>query len=108
MKYTHSQIIQDADQFVCLIRTNIALHHLLTNGSSAGCIFPLQKTLTDGLELCGLHIDNCGVFISCLGSHSDGTHSLKMIYLVSKCDKCLQIGSEEEKNSSTSWMNDSF
>ncbi len=31
----------------------------------------------DGLETCGLLVDYCDVFISCLDSHSDGTHSLQ-------------------------------
>ncbi len=39
--------------------------------------FWLHKTLTDGLEWCGLLVDYCDVFISCLDSHSDGTHSLQ-------------------------------
>ncbi len=34
-------------------------------------------TLTDGVEWCGLLVDYCDVFISCLDSHSDGTHSLQ-------------------------------
>ncbi len=34
----------------------------------------------DGLERCGLHADNCDVFISCMDSHSDGTHSLQRIH----------------------------
>ncbi len=38
--------------------------------------FCLLKMLTDGLEWCGLLVDYCDVFISCLNSHSDGTHSL--------------------------------
>ncbi len=37
------------------------------------CGFWLHKTLTDGLEWCGL----LGCFISCLDSHSDGTRSLQ-------------------------------
>ncbi len=36
--------------------------------------------LTDGLEWCGLLVDYCDVFISCLDSHSDGTHSLQSIH----------------------------
>ncbi len=32
------------------------------------------------LERCGLHVDYCDVFISCLVSHSDGTHSLQSIH----------------------------
>ncbi len=31
-------------------------------------------------SLCGLLVDHCDVFISCLDSHSDGTHSLQMIH----------------------------
>ncbi len=38
------------------------------------------KTLIDGLEWCGLLVDYCDVFISCLDSHSDGTHSLQRIH----------------------------
>ncbi len=30
--------------------------------------FSFQKTLTDGLEWCGLLVDYCDVFISCLDS----------------------------------------
>ncbi len=36
--------------------------------------------LIDGLEWCGLSVDYCDVFISCLDSHSDGTHSLQSIH----------------------------
>ncbi len=39
--------------------------------------FSLHKMLTDGLESCGLLVDNCDVFIS---SHSDGTHPLQRIH----------------------------
>ncbi len=42
--------------------------------------FSLHKTLIDGLELFGLLVDYCDVFISCLDSHSDGTHSLQRIH----------------------------
>ncbi len=41
--------------------------------------FSLHKMLIDGLESCGLLVDYCDVFISCLNSHSNGTHSLQMI-----------------------------
>ncbi len=37
------------------------------------------KMLT-GLESCGLPVDYCDVLISCLNSHSDGTHSLQRIH----------------------------
>ncbi len=43
-------------------------------------VFPLLKMLTDGLEWCGLLVDYCDVFISCLDSHSDSTHSLQSIH----------------------------
>ncbi len=38
------------------------------------------KMLIDGLEWCGLLVDYSDVFISCLDSHSDGTHSLQRIH----------------------------
>ncbi len=44
------------------------------------CSFSLHKTIIDGLEWCGLLVDYCDVFISCLDSHSDGTHSLQIIH----------------------------
>ncbi len=40
----------------------------------------LLKSLTEELECCGLLVDYCDVFISCLDSHSDGTHSLQSIH----------------------------
>ncbi len=42
--------------------------------------FCLLKMLTDGLDWCGLLVDYCDVFISCLDSYSDGTHSLQSIH----------------------------
>ncbi len=39
-------------------------------------------TVIDGLEMCGLFVDYCNVFISCLDSHSDGTHSLQRTYVL--------------------------
>ncbi len=41
----------------------------------------IDKTLIDGLESCGLHMDYCDVFSSCLNSHSDGTHLLLRTHL---------------------------
>ncbi len=35
---------------------------------------------TDGLDSCGLLVDCCDVFIICLDSHSEGTHSLHRIH----------------------------
>ncbi len=42
--------------------------------------FSVYKMLNDGLELCGLLLGYCDVFISCLDSHSDSIHSLQMIH----------------------------
>ncbi len=42
--------------------------------------FSLHKMFIDGLEWCGLLVVYCDVFISCLDSHSDGTHSLQRIH----------------------------
>ncbi len=74
-----------------------------------------KKKLIDGLKLWGLFVDYCDVFISCLDSHSDGTHSLKRIHSpMIKADKnntimyvmlfFFQICPNEETISSTSWM----
>ncbi len=48
------------------------------------CFLQTHSFLIDDLELCGLLVDHCDVFISCLDSHSDGTHSLAEDPLVSK------------------------
>ncbi len=64
--------------------------------------FWLHKMLTDGLEWYGLLVDYCGVFISCLDSHSDGTHSLQRIHWWAS-DVMLHFSkSDEETNLSTS------
>ncbi len=42
--------------------------------------FSLHRTILDGLEWHGLLVDFCYVFISCLDSHTDGTHSLQKIH----------------------------
>ncbi len=60
--------------------------------------------LTDGLEWCGLLVDYCDVFISCLDSHSDGTHSLQRIHCWTSDGMLHFSKSDEETNSSTSWM----
>ncbi len=63
--------------------------------------FCLLKMLTDGLEWCGLLVDYCDVFISCLDSHSDGIHSLQRIHCWDT-DAVLHFSkSDEETNSST-------
>ncbi len=35
-----------------------------------------SQDVTDALEWCGLLVDYCDVFISCLNPNSNGTHSL--------------------------------
>ncbi len=60
--------------------------------------------LTDVLDWSGLLVDYCDVFISCLDSHSDGTHSLQRIHWW-ESDVMLHFSkSDEETNSSTPWM----
>ncbi len=41
--------------------------------------FLFRKTLINGPQSCGLLIDYCNVFVSCLGSHSDGTHFTPLV-----------------------------
>ncbi len=43
-----------------------------------------KQTIIDHLEWCGLIVDYCDVFISCLDSHSDGTHSSYVMLNFSK------------------------
>ncbi len=64
--------------------------------------FCLLKMLTDGLEWWGLLVDYCDVFISCLDSHSDGTHSLQRIHCWASDGMIHFSKSDEETNSSTS------
>ncbi len=91
-KCTHPEAIQDVDEFVS---TNLEKHSI-----TCSPVDPLQwmgavrirvqtvKKYTqlftsqdiNGLEWCGLLMDYCDVFISCLVSHSDGTHSLQRIH----------------------------
>ncbi len=49
-------------------------------------------------------VDYCDVFISCLDSHSDGTHSLQRIHWWASVVMLHFSKSDEETNSSTSWM----
>ncbi len=53
--------------------------------------FSLHKTLIDGLEWCGLLVDYCDVFISCVDSRSDGTHLLQRIHWLANDATFLQI-----------------
>ncbi len=59
----------------CFTEDGLKLNLLQTH------ICRLHKTLIDGLDLCRLLEDYCDVLISCLDSHSDGTHSLQRIHL---------------------------
>ncbi len=76
-------------------------------------LFPIQTSifwiyiaLINGLECCLLinRLDYCDVFISCLDSHSDGTHSLQSIHWWGSGGTLHFSKSDEETNSSTSWM----
>ncbi len=60
------------------VKNILMMELFLTNTQTRS--FCLLKTLTDGLEWCGLLVDYYDVFISCLDSHSDGTHSLQSIH----------------------------
>ncbi len=68
------------------------------------CIDDSTCILIDGLESCGLLVDYCDIFISCLDSHSDGTHSPQRIHWWTSdvMLNFLQICSDEETSSSTS------
>ncbi len=66
--------------------------------------FWLLNMLTDGLKRCGLLVYYWDVFISFLNSHSDGTHSLQSIHWWWCYDAFFQVCSDEETNSSTSYM----
>ncbi len=65
----------------------------------ANMAMSLLKTLTDELEWCVL----LWCFISCLDSHSDGTHSLQRIHWWAS-DAMLHFSKSVLMNSSTSWM----
>ncbi len=54
--------------------------------------------LIDGLEWCGLLVDYRDVFIRCLNSHSDGTHSLQRIHWRTT-DVMLHFSKSESVNS---------
>ncbi len=66
--------------------------------------FSLHKMLIAGLECCGVLVDFCDVFISCLDSHSDGTHPLQSIHWWASDGMIHFSKPDEETNSSTSWM----
>ncbi len=60
--------------------------------------------ITDGLESCGLLVNYCDGFISCLDSYFDGTHSLQRIHWWASDATFLQICFNKKTNSSTSCM----
>ncbi len=66
--------------------------------------FSLHNTLTGALEPCGLLVGYSDVSISCLDSHSDGTHSQAEDPLLTKWynAKFFQICFDEETNASKS------
>ncbi len=68
--------------------------------------FLLHKMLIDRLDLCGLLVNYCDVFISCLDSHSDGTHSLQRIHWWAS-DVILQVDFSKSvlvEKQTLSWM----
>ncbi len=101
-KCLHSQAIQDVDEFLSSseqIWRNLALHHLLTNGSSAvnGC--RQNESPNSWLK----HHNNSQVI------HTTPVHQLiscevKRCAFVKNKSKFLQICSDEETNSSKSWI----
>ncbi len=84
---TYEKVLKGLNYWICFLQT---------------CSFCLLQMLTDGLEWCGLLVDYCDVFISCY--HSDGTHSLQRIHLWTSDGMLHFSKSDEETNSSTSWM----
>ncbi len=61
-------------------QNNVLMMALFLTNKQLFTFTRLLDELTDWLESCGLLVDYCDVFISCLGSHSDGTHSLQRIH----------------------------
>ncbi len=86
--------VQTADKNITIIHTTPV--HQLMSYKAESCVF-VRKW-------CGLLVDYCDVFISCLDSHSDGTHSLQSIHWWIS-DGILHFSkSDEETNSATSQM----
>ncbi len=107
MKFTHSRATQDVDEFVsssdlekCRI-TSLA-HQWILCSEWVPSEWESQKIISSKSGV--LLVDYCDVFISCLDSHADGTHSLQRIHWWAS-DVMLHFSkSDEETNSSTSWM----
>ncbi len=104
-------IVEDCFKLKCLNDGFVSYKHC----------FLLHKMLTDGLEWCGLLVDYCDVFISCLDSHSDGTHSLQRIHwwvsdvmlhfsksVLMKKQTHLHLGWSKCPANCHFWVNDSF
>ncbi len=62
------------------VSDNLKLKYLNDGFVSYTQSFSFHNILIGPLEWCGLLVDYCDVFISCLDSHSDGTHSLQSIH----------------------------
>ncbi len=58
----------------------LSVYHFDDSGPDRNAAFHFSKVLIDRLEMSGLLVDNCDVFISYLDSHPDGTHSLQRIH----------------------------
>ncbi len=64
----------------------------------------LHKMLINGLVLCGLLVVYCNVFISCLDSHSDGTHPLQSTHWSNRRNATfLKMCFHEETSSRMPW-----
>ncbi len=94
-------ILKSENLHVCNKPIKLLLLFSLVNGAWAVYIFILILTK----QSCGLFVDFCEVFNSCLNSHSDGTHSLQSFHCwASESAKFLQSCSDDKTNVSTSWM----
>ncbi len=91
--------------FWCERMTADELFHWIMDSYFGHNICDGLKLVKNGLEWCGLLVDYCDVFISCLDSHSDGTHSLQRIHWWAS-DVMLHFSKSVlmKKDSSTSWM----
>ncbi len=72
-------LYSDSNKVTFSLEKAILWSHILAGSNDLKC-FSLHKMLIDGLELCGVLVDYCDVFISSLDSHSEGTHSLQRIH----------------------------
>ncbi len=89
----HQNERQTADKNITVIHKTTV--HQLMSCELTSCMFVRNSVLL---------VNNCDVLISWLDSHSDGTHSLQMIHWWAN-DIMLHFSkSDEETNSSTSWM----